>query len=74
MSFKEEKEYSTIYDEIEALEDKIAKLDVDMLLNATNFGKLNELTSEKDGYEETLMEKMERLEYLEELKEQIDNQ
>jgi ATP-binding cassette subfamily F protein uup len=74
MTFKEEHEYKTIYDEIEELENKISSIDNDMLLHATNFGKLNELTKEKDQLEEVLLEKMERLEYLEDLKERIEQQ
>lgn len=74
MSYKEEQEYKTIYDDIETLEEKINLIDSDMLLHATNFGKLNELTSEKEKFEKILLEKMERLEYLEELKERIEHQ
>lgn len=74
MTYKEEKEYETIYDEIEVLEETLEKLNGEMLLHGSNFGKLNELSKEKDEAEEALLEKMERLEYLEDLKEQIDNQ
>ena len=38
-----------------------------MVKNATNFGKLNELTKEKEDLEGQLVEKMERWEYLEDL-------
>lgn len=38
-----------------------------MVKNATNFGKLNALSQEKEVKEELLMEKMERWEYLEDL-------
>ena len=74
MTYKEEQEYKTIYDEIETLEETLETLNGEMLLHGTNFGKLNELSTEKDEAEEQLLEKMERLEYLEELKEQIENQ
>lgn len=74
MSYKEEQEYKTIYDDIEKLEEKIGVIDGEMLLHATNFGKLNELTGEKEALETILLEKMERLEYLEELKERIEHQ
>lgn len=74
MSFKEEKEYELIYEKIETLEAKIEKLNVDMLLSATNFGKLNELTKEKESQEKALQKKMDRLDYLEQLKEQIEQQ
>jgi ATP-binding cassette subfamily F protein uup len=74
MTYKEEQEYKSIYDEIETLEETLEKLNGEMLLHGTNFGKLNELSKEKDAAEEALLEKMERLEYLEELKERIEQQ
>ena len=66
-TFKEQKEYETIEADIEKLESEIAQLDAQILKNATNFGKLNALSQEKDAKEELLMEKMERWEYLEDL-------
>ena len=39
-SFKEQREFETIDDEIAALEAKIEKLDQDIMVNATNSGKL----------------------------------
>ena len=47
-SYMEQKEYETIDADLEALETKIAKLDEDMQKNATNSGKLNDLTKEKE--------------------------
>lgn len=66
-TYKEQKEYETIEADIEKLENEIAQLDADMVKNATNFGKLNALSQEKEVKEELLMEKMERWEYLEDL-------
>lgn len=74
MTYKEEQEYKNIYEQIESLEERLENLNGQMLLHGTNFGKLNELSKEKDATEEALLEKMERLEYLEELKEQIEQQ
>lgn len=73
-SFKEAREFETIDDEIEALEQKIEKLDNDIMANATNSGKLNELTKEKEQVEAALEEKLERWEYLNELNEKILDQ
>ena len=59
-SYKEQKEYESIDDEIAALEEKLEKLDQDMMQNATNSMKLTELTSEKEKTEKELEEKMDR--------------
>ena len=45
-----------------------------MLKVASDFGKLNALTKEKEALEETLTEKMERWEYLEDLAQRIEEQ
>ena len=73
-TYKEQKEYETIEADIEKLEDEIAQLDAEMIKNATNFGKLNALSQEKEQKEELLMEKMERWEYLEDLAAKIAEQ
>lgn len=73
-TFKEQKEYETIESDIEKLEAEIAVLDTEILKNATNFGKLNALSQEKEAKEVLLMEKMERWEYLEDLAEKIASQ
>ncbi len=66
-SYKEQREYETIEDDIAALEEKIVQLDADMAANATNSVKLGELLKEKEASEAQLEEKMERWEYLEDL-------
>ena len=70
-SFKEQREYETIDDDIAAVEDKISALDHEIMANATNSGKLNELTQEKEQAEKSLEEKMDRWVYLNDLAEQI---
>ncbi len=70
-TFKEQKEYETIEVDIEKLESEIAQLDAEMVKNASNYGKLNALSQEKEAKEALLMEKMERWEYLEDLAAQI---
>lgn len=66
-SYKEQREYETIEDDIANLEAKVEQLDADMAENATNSVKLGELLAEKEAAEQALEEKMERWEYLEEL-------
>ena len=56
------------------LEKKLEELDTKMLEVASDFGKLNALTKEKEEVEAQLLEKMERWEYLEDLAEKIANQ
>ena len=46
-TFKEQKEFETIDDDIAKLEEKLEKLEQEIMKNATNSGKLNELTSER---------------------------
>ena len=73
-SYNEQREYETIEADIEKLESKIEELEADILKNASNFVKLNELTNEKMKAEAALEEKMERWEYLEDLAERIQKQ
>ena len=70
-SYKEQREYETIEDDIAALEQKVEDLDNEMAANATNAAKLRELMEEKEKTEAALEEKMERWEYLEELADKI---
>lgn len=70
-TYKEQKEFETIDEVIAELEQKIEKLDAQILENATNSARLSELMKEKDQAEEELEEKMERWLYLNELQEQI---
>lgn len=73
-TYKEQREYETIDDDIATLEAKIEKLDEEIMKNATNSGKLNELTKEKEAAEAQLDEKMERWVYLNDLAEKIEAQ
>ena len=72
-SFKEQREFETIDDDIAALEEKLEKLDEQMAANATNSVKLGELMKEKEETEQVLDEKMERWVYLNDLNEKIQN-
>ena len=70
-SYMEQKEFETIDEDIAKLEEKLEKLDADMMANATNSAKLSELTLEKEFAEKPLEEKMERWVYLNDLAERI---
>lgn len=73
-SYKEQREYETIDDEIALLEGKIEQLDMEIMKNATNSVKLRELMEEKETAEAQLEEKMDRWVYLNDLAEQIEAQ
>ena len=73
-SFKEQKEFETIDDVISSLEEKIENLDQEILKNATNSLKLQELMKEKGDAEALLEEKMDRWVYLHDLAQRIDEE
>lgn len=73
-SYKEQKEYETIDETIAALEEKIESLEDEVLKNATNSAKLNELLEKKELAEKELEENMERWVYLNDLAEKIEAQ
>ncbi|TPE22481.1 ABC-F family ATP-binding cassette domain-containing protein [Clostridium perfringens] len=71
-SFKEQREFETIDEEIMTLEEKIEELDSLMAKHASEYGRLQELIEEKAKVEEELAFKYERWEYLNELAAQIE--
>lgn len=73
-SYNEQREYETIEDDIAKLEEKIEKLDGEIVKNATNSVRLRELMESKEETETVLMEKMDRWEYLEDLAKKIEEQ
>lgn len=73
-SYKEQKEFETIDDDIAALEQKIEDLDAEMEAHASQYSRLSELTEEKEKVQAELDEKMERWMYLTELNEKIEAQ
>ncbi|MBR5000830.1 MAG: ABC-F family ATP-binding cassette domain-containing protein, partial [Firmicutes bacterium] len=73
-TFKEQKEFETIDDDIAALEEKIADLDKQMSKCGSDYGKLNDLNRERDALVLQLDEKTERWVYLNDLAEQIEAQ
>lgn len=70
-SFKEQKEFETIDDEIAQLEEKLKMLDQQMEANATNSVKLRALMEEREKTQTALDEKTERWVYLNDLAEKI---
>ena len=70
-SYKEQKEWDTIEDDIAACEEQIADLEKQIEASATDYGKLNKLMEEKMKTETLLEEKMDRWMYLNELAEKI---
>ena len=71
-SYKEQKEFETIDDDIASLEEKIEEMDRQIEKSATDYGTLNSLMGEKALLEAELEEKMERWMYLNDLAEKIE--
>lgn len=74
LSFKEQKDWETIEDDIAGLEEAVTKLEQEMAGAASNYARLNELMAEKEKKERELEEKMDRWMYLNELVEEIEAQ
>lgn len=73
-SYKEQREYETIDDDIAAIEDKLETIERQIEANATNSVKLKELLEEQEKTQGELDEKMERWVYLNDLAEKIAEQ
>jgi ATP-binding cassette subfamily F protein uup len=73
-TFKEQKEYETIDDDIASLEEQIEAVDAEINTAGADFGKLQKLTAQRDELTAALDEKMERWVYLNDLAEQIEAQ
>jgi len=73
-SYKEEREFAVIDDEIAELEEKITQCQESQNLCGSDYVKLQFLQEEQAGLELQLERKMERWMYLTELKERIDAQ
>ncbi len=70
-SYKEQKEWESIEEEISLLEEEIQDLEKKMEGASSNYGKLQELIGEKEQKEAKLEERMDRWMYLNELAEKI---
>lgn len=71
-TYAEKREYETIEQEIEQLEEKLSKIQTEMENAASDYGKLNELLQEKEIIERELEHKMERWEHLTQLADEIE--
>ena len=70
-SFKEQREYDTIDNDIAKLEQDIADTEKNIAANSSDYVKLQELSDKKELLEQELSEKMERWVYLNDLAERI---
>jgi ATP-binding cassette subfamily F protein uup len=73
-TFKEQKEFETIDDDIAALEASIAECEEEMSRCGSDYVRLQQLTEHQEELTHQLEEKTERWIYLNELKEKIDAQ
>jgi ATP-binding cassette subfamily F protein uup len=73
-TFKEQKEYETIDEDIANLESEIESVDAEINKCGSDFGKLQKLTLQREELEAALEQKMERWVYLNDLAEQIEAQ
>ena len=70
-TYQEQKEYETIDEDIAKLEERIEALEKEMATVASQYTKLQELSTEKEALEQQLEEKMDRWVYLNDLAEKI---
>lgn len=70
-SYKEQREFDTIDEEIALMERKIGEIEKEMETAASQYSKLQELNKEKENLEQKLELKMERWVYLNDLAEKI---
>ena len=70
-SYKEQRDYETIENDIAVIEERLSEIDREMAENGTDFIKLRELGTEQEKLQNKLEEKMERWMYLEELAQKI---
>lgn len=72
LSYKEQREYDTIEDDIAAVEAAISQIDDEIAASASDFVKLDELTKKKDELDKKLDYLLERYVYLTELAESFN--
>ena len=73
-SYKEQREFDTIDEDIAALEQQIAENETQQSLCGSDYVKFQELQEQQKDLQQKLEEKEERWMYLTELKEKIDAQ
>ena len=71
-SFKEQREFETIDDDIASLEEHIAAAEKEIAANSSEYVMLQELSDKKEQLENELAEKMDRWVYLNDLAERIE--
>lgn len=71
-TYQEKLDYERIDKEIKDLENQLEKIDEEISNNPTDFVKLQELSEKKDCIEEDYLLKLERQEYLKQLKHEIN--
>ena len=71
-SFKEQREFATIDDDIAILEKQISETEKEIMVNSSDYVKLQELSDRKTQLEAELEDKMERWVYLNDLSERIE--
>ena len=71
-TYKEQKEFDTIEDDIASLEEQLAEIETWMAREASDFSRLQELLLKKQALEDALSEKMDRWVYLNDLAERIE--
>lgn len=71
-SYKEQREFDSIDDEIASLEQQLAELELQMSKEAANYDLLQELLPKKQALEEELSDKMDRWVYLNDLAEKME--
>jgi len=71
-SYKEQRDHETIDADIAAVETQISDTEKQMLIEGSNYIKLQELMAQKESLEKTLEQKMERWVYLNDLAEKIE--
>ena len=72
-SYKEQREFETIDDDIAALEQQIAETETEIARSSSDYVALQELTEKREALSQTLAEKMDRWVYLNDLAERIAN-
>ena len=70
LSYMENKEFETILDVIDELEQKVKQIDIDISTVGSDFDKLNQLVVLREELEKEINEKYERFEYLNDIHEQ----
>lgn len=70
---KEKKEFETIEQDIEKIENRIKEIEKESLECGSDYQKLMVLQEEKESLEQQLLEKLERWEYLNNLNDEINN-